>query len=102
LTSMTITLTNHPDADAESLAVDVALLQSHGLSTTGYDPNTGILTITGSADPSVYQAVLVAITYADSATTPSTEDRIIRVVVSDGINTSLDRFTTVTVSAPGP
>src|SRR5262249_12676358 len=56
LTSMTVTLTNPLDGTGEFLAVDQSVLDTYGLSTTGYDPGSGVLTISGSADPSAYQA----------------------------------------------
>jgi hypothetical protein len=97
LTSMTVTLTNHPDDTAEFLAYD---LGDSGLSTNGYDATTGQLVITGSADPSVYQNVLRTITYENDSLTPDTSDRQIQFVVSDESNTSVVRTTTVGVSAP--
>jgi len=100
LTSLTVTLTNPVDGAAEFLGYDSTVLANSGLSTNGYDPTTGTLTFTGSADPSVYQAVLQTITYEDDSLTPATDDRHIQFVVSDGTNSSVVRTTTVTVSAP--
>jgi hypothetical protein len=97
VTSMTVTLLNHPDGMAEFLGYD---LDDSGLTTNGYDPTTGQLVITGSADPSVYQNVLRTITYEDDSLTPDVSDRQIQVVVSDGTNTSVVRTTTVHIIAP--
>jgi hypothetical protein len=94
LTSMTVTLTNHPDDTAEYLGYD---LGNSGLVSNGYDPASGQLVITGSADPSVYQAVLRTITYENDSLTPDPSDRQIQFVVSDGTNTSVVRTTTVSV-----
>jgi hypothetical protein len=100
LTSMTVTLINHPDNTAEFLGYD---LGNSGLITNGYDPASGQLVITGSADPSVYQAVLRTITYENDSPTPDPSNRLIQFVVSDGTNTSLVRTATVSISAPaGP
>lgn len=97
LTSMTVTLLNHPDDVNEFLGYD---LGSSGLTTNGYDPVSGQLVITGSADPSIYQTVLRTITYENRSSTPDTSDRMIQFVVNDGSNTSAVRTTTVSVSAP--
>jgi hypothetical protein len=97
LTSMTVTLINHPDGMAEFLGYD---LDDSGLTTNGYDPTTGQLVITGSADPSVYQNILRTITYENDSLTPDTSDRQIQVVVSDGTNTSVVRTATIHISAP--
>jgi hypothetical protein len=95
LTSMTVTLINHPDGAAESLGYN---LGSSGLTTNGYDPASGKLVITGNAAPPVYQAVLRTLTYENDSLTPDTSDRPIQVVVNDGTNTSLVRTTTVSIS----
>ncbi len=99
LTSMTVTLINHPDDTAEFLNVGYDFTNS-GLAVTGYDPTTGQLVITGSADPSVYQAILRTISYEDDSLTPDTSNRIVQFTVSDGVNASVVRTTTVSVSAP--
>jgi hypothetical protein len=98
LHSATITLTNHPDGGNEALAVN---LGSSGLTSSGYNPSTGQLTLTGTASAAVYQNVLRTVTYQDSATNPNTADRVVTFVVSDGTSTSLERRTTVSV-APSP
>ena len=49
-----------------------------------YDPVTGVLTLTGTASLAAYQAALQQITFANTGTNPSTETRIIDVVVNDG------------------
>jgi hypothetical protein len=97
LASMTVTVINHPDGTAEFLRYD---LGGSGLITNGYDPTTGQLIITGSADPSVYQNVLRTITYENDSLTPDTSDRQIQFVVSDGTNSSVVRTATVSISAP--
>lgn len=96
LASATVTLTNRPDGTAESLAVD---LGTSGL-TQSYNATTGVLTITGSAAPSVYESVLRTATYRNTLATPSTADRIIQFAVRDNDDSSLIRTTTVTFSAP--
>jgi hypothetical protein len=94
---MTVTLLNHPDGTAEFLGYD---LDDSGLTTNGYDPATGQLIITGSADTSVYQSVLRTLTYENDSSTPDPSDRQIQIVVSDGTNSSVVRTTTVHITAP--
>ncbi len=96
LTSMTVTLTNHPDGAQELLAAN---LTGTGLSGS-YNSSTGVETITGRAAPAVYQTVLRSLTYENRSATPNTANRIIQVVVSDGTNASVVRTSTVSVSAP--
>ena len=55
-----------------------------GITACVYDPVTGILTLTGTASLAAYQAALLQITFANTGTNPSTETRIIDVVVNDG------------------
>ena len=79
LASATITLTN-PHA-GDSLTVDTPPLPA-GIVASVYDPVTGVLTLTGTASAADYQAALQQIVF--NTTDPSTETRIIDVVVSDG------------------
>jgi hypothetical protein len=95
MTSMTVTLTNHPDGALEKLAATV----SGGL-TSSYNATTGVLTVSGTASQAVYQNVLRSLTYQNDSATPSTANRIITVAVSDGTNSSVVRTSTVSVSAP--
>ena len=80
LTSATVTLTN-PDTD------DVLVFNGTpppGITASLYDPLTGILTLTGTASLAAYQTALRQITFDNTGTTPSTDTRIIDVVVNDG------------------
>ena len=49
-----------------------------------YGPGTGVLTLTGAASAADYQTALRQITFDNTGTTPSTDTRIIDVVVNDG------------------
>ncbi len=80
LASATVTLTN-PDTD------DVLVFNGTppaGITAFPYDPLTGILTLTGTASLAAYQTALQQITFDNTGTNPSTETRIIDVVVNDG------------------
>ena len=79
LASATITLTN-PHA-GDSLIVATPPLPG-GITASVYNSVTGVLTLTGAASAADYQTALRQITF--DTTTPSTETRIIDVVVSDG------------------
>ena len=79
LASATITLTN-PHA-GDSLIVATPPLPG-GITASVYNPVTGVLTLTGAASAADYQTALRQITF--DTTTPSTETRIIDVVVNDG------------------
>ena len=81
LVSATAVLPSRPDGAAEVLAVDTA---GTGL-TAAYDDVAGVLTISGSATPAVYQQVLRTLTYADTAATPTLGDRTVRVTASDAL-----------------
>lgn len=79
LSSATLTITNLADAGAEWLLVD----------TTGttivptYDPNSGVLRLTGQATLANYTAVLKTVAYRNSSQDPTETDRAIEMVVSD-------------------
>ena len=80
LTSATVTLTNHDTDDV--LAFNGA--PPAGITASAYDPVTGILTLTGTASLAAYQTALQQIRFNNTSTNPSTETRIIDVVVNDG------------------
>jgi hypothetical protein len=49
-----------------------------------WDPSRGVLTLSGAAPASAYQASLRSLTYADLSANPSTSARIARFLVTDG------------------
>jgi hypothetical protein len=70
-----------------------------------YDPGTHVLTLTGTASLADYQTALHQITFDNTGTTPSTDTRIIDVVVNDGTAASnlaraIIQVTEVNNSAP--
>ncbi len=97
LTGMTVTLASPPDGVNESLAVD---LTGTGLSTSGYDPVTGMLKITGSGTLATYQSALRKVNYTDVKSSPTAGARTVTVIVDDGTNISLARTASGTVVAP--
>ena len=58
-----------------------------GISASGYNPATGVLTLTGVASIAAYDAALHQVVFS-TADTSSNADRIISVTVSDGAHTS--------------
>jgi hypothetical protein len=96
LTGATVTFANRPDGAAEVLTVTT----SGTPLTAAYDGATGVLTLTGSAGPAVYQQVLRTLTYANGATTPTLGDRTLRIVANDGIGDGPAAESLISVEEP--
>jgi hypothetical protein len=94
LTGVTITLTNRPDGNAESLAVNVG---SSGLTASAYDATTGVLTLSGSASAPTYAQVLRTLTYHNSSQRPTPLQRQATLTVSDVVYSSPLALSTITV-----
>jgi hypothetical protein len=84
LTSATVTLTNPQALDSLTFNGTSPV----GITASAYDPGTGILTLTGTASLAAYQTALHQITFNNTDTNPSTETRIVDVVVNDGAGNS--------------
>ena len=92
----TITLTNRPDGNGvESLSVNGTL--PGGITTTGYDADTGIITLEGSASLADYQQAIKQIRYDNTALT-SADERVITVQVNDGELDSLTPIATTRIT----
>ncbi|MEN6627893.1 MAG: cadherin domain-containing protein [Candidatus Sumerlaeia bacterium] len=74
LTSMTLALSSHPDGGAETIAAT-----GGGGVTAAYDPSTGVMRLSGTAQISAYQAVLQTATYNNTATPPDPTTRTLTV-----------------------
>ena len=85
LVSATITLANQRPGDLLSVAT---LPLPGGIVASAYHPGTGVLTLTGTATLDDYEAALRQIRYSNDSDNPDTVDRLIEVVVNDGVNTS--------------
>jgi VCBS repeat-containing protein len=94
LTSMTVTLTNRPDGMAESLDADTT---GTTITETAYDPNTGVLLLTGNAPLSEYETVLRTVSYDNTAAPPDPTNRVVEFKVNDGDVDSTIATATVTV-----
>ncbi|MEZ5658212.1 MAG: cadherin domain-containing protein [Burkholderiaceae bacterium] len=95
LSAISVSISNLQDGAAESLAANTA-----GTSiTASYNSGTGVLSLTGSDTVANYQKVLRTVTYDNTALNPGTIARAITFVADDGINLSVVRTTTVSVTA---
>ena len=95
--SATITLTDRPDGEDESLSVNGSL--PTGITETAYNSATGELVLTGSATLADYQAAIAQIQYDNTSVNPSPADRTIEVVVNDGDDDSNTATATISVDA---
>lgn len=96
LHSISITLTNRPDGDAaESLFVNGAL--PAGITASAYNSATGMITLTGPASSADFVAAILQIQYTNSDLTPFTTDRIVEIVVNDGVETGPVSLTTILI-----
>jgi hypothetical protein len=100
LATATITLTNHPDNAAESLAVTLPG-GTNPVTTSGYDSGTGVLTLTGNgATVAQMQAALRSLKYNNTSNTPNTTAaRVVDVQVNDGTADSNKPHSTITITA---
>ena len=78
--SATVTLTNRPEGADESLSIPAVT----GISVSAYDPNTGVLKLTGTATIAAYLEAIKQVRYENASQDPTTDDRLIDVVFYDG------------------
>ena len=95
LASATITLTNAEAGD--TLAVSGVL--PGGIIASAYNPATGLLTLSGVTSFANYETALEAIRFSSAGDNPVAGNRIIEVVVNDGVNDSQPAISLVTVVA---
>ena len=94
--SATVTITNLQDGAAESLAVDT----SGTLLLAGYNPSTGVLSLTGTESAAVYEQVLRTIVYDNTSQDPNeTPARTVEFLVTSGAQSSPVATSTVSVVA---
>lgn len=91
----TITLTSREAGDLLSV---VGTLPT-GVTSSAYDPATGILTLSGNASLADYQTALHAIAFSTAGDNPVPGTRTIDVVVNDGANDSQAATALITVEA---
>ena len=95
LASASITLSNHPDAAAESLAVNTA---GTSIVAAAYNSTTGVLSLSGSDTVAHYQQVLRTATYNNTSQNPDAASRVVNFTVNDGTVDSAVAQTTVSVT----
>lgn len=95
LTRATVTLTNRPDDNAESILADTSgttIVQS-------YDPATGVLSLVGRAPKSDYQRVLRTVNYNNTSQAPTGGSRQVTFVVNDGTANSNAATSAIQIAA---
>ncbi|HEY9378307.1 MAG TPA: hypothetical protein VIQ02_14580, partial [Jiangellaceae bacterium] len=95
IASATITLTNPQLGDL----LTATLPLPGGITASAYDPVTGTLTLSNVASFADYETALEAIRFSAAGDTPVAGNRIIEVVVNDGVNDSQPATSLVTVVA---
>ncbi|WP_319421314.1 DUF4347 domain-containing protein [Pleurocapsa sp. FMAR1] len=95
IASATITLTNRQASDL--LAAGTL---PTGITTTGYNATTGVITLTGSASLANYQTAIRTITFNNTSNNPSTTPRSVNVVVNDGSANSNTATATININTP--
>ncbi|MEQ8786202.1 MAG: Ig-like domain-containing protein [Pirellulaceae bacterium] len=78
--SLTLTLTNHPDAALEFLSADTT---GTGITASTYNSATGELVLSGDFPFGDYQTVLRTVRYHNTSDTPSPAQRHIRIFATD-------------------
>ena len=95
IASATITLTNPQIGDL----LTATLPLPGGIAASVYDPATGLLTLSGVTSFADYETALEAIRFSSAGDTPVAGNRIIQVVVNDGIHGSQPATSLVKVVA---
>ena len=95
LASATITLTNPQVGDL----LTATLPLPGGITASAYNPATGTLTLSNVASFADYETALEAIRFSSAGDNPVAGNRIIQVVVNDGIHDSQPALSLVTVVA---
>ncbi|MET0099237.1 Ig-like domain-containing protein [Limnospira platensis] len=93
--SATITLTNPINREDEGLSVIGGL--PGGITAEAYNPETGVLSLSGSASFANYQTAISRVFYNNTLNRPDTTNRIVTVVVNDGSDDSNEPRTTIDI-----
>ena len=78
--TITIGINRQPD---DVLTIDGSL--PAGITASSYDASTGVITLSGAASFADYQTALRQVVYSSPNPTPFTGDRVIDVIVNDGV-----------------
>ncbi|WP_040652582.1 DUF4347 domain-containing protein [Pseudogulbenkiania ferrooxidans] len=101
LVSATVAITGNFQSDEDVLAFSNTNSSTYGNIVGSYNAGTGVLTLTSSgatATLAQWQAALRAITYTDTAITPSSATRTVSFQVDDGSKSSATVTRTITVT----
>jgi len=98
LISATVALTNRPDGLDEELRLDVS---GTAITSSGYDSETGLITLSGADSIANYELVLRSLEYRQFLQSPTPTERRITVLTNDGASNSAVAAATVIV-LPSP
>jgi uncharacterized repeat protein (TIGR01451 family) len=94
ISSATITISNLVASD---LLTAGAL--PGGIVASAYNSGTGVITLSGVATLAQYKAALQAVTYSSTAANPAGPDKLINVLVNDGVDNSNTAVATIKIAA---
>ena len=102
IVSMTVTVTGYTGTNTDQyLGINGAtntIATNAGVTVSGYDANTGVMTFTGSATAAIYQSILNGIVYGNNSDNPPAGDVVIHIEVNDGTVKSSDVTNTITIT----
>ncbi|OWY37195.1 sulfurtransferase [Xenophilus sp. AP218F] len=105
LASATVSITGNFHSGEDVLAFTNSNASAFGNIVASYNSGTGVLTLSSSgatATLAQWQAALRAVTYNDTAVSPSTATRVISFVVNDGIKNSAAATRNMAIQLPTP
>jgi uncharacterized repeat protein (TIGR01451 family) len=94
ISSATITISNLVAGDLLAAGALPA-----GITASAYNSGTGTITLTGVATLAQYQTALQAVLYSSTATNPVGPDKLINVVVNDGVDPSNTAVATIKIAS---
>ena len=88
-------LTGYDDANKENLTANAVYNESKV--TQSWNPNTGVLTISGNASVSTYETILGSLVYYNLVSEPNGNDQLVTIWLSDGKFTSNNETVTIRI-----
>ncbi len=95
LTTLTVTLLNHPDGAAEYLSANTA---GTNITAAPYEPSKGLLVLDGPDTVANFEQVLRQITYHNTSGSPRAAARTVQFVASDGVETGAPATTVIKIN----
>ncbi|MEB3279105.1 MAG: DUF4347 domain-containing protein [Lyngbya sp.] len=96
--SVTLTLRNSLNGNNETLAINGTL--PAGITASNYNPETGVLILSGIASLADYETAIGQVIYNNTAENPDLTDRQIEVIVNDGTEDSIPAIATISINDP--